>query len=235
MALTGETPDARTRSRFAGAPWWPKACADPCDKAGRPLWPILQIDFAETPRLDPLPSEGILQFFVGGDFLCGLHCDDLTAPEGFGCRFHTDLTQETLDDFSFLREDATVECLSPIADPLSPSGLRFALSAMPIGVGDHRFRALPPLIAEEEAPTDAYFYWLEARLGDLWLGGHPTFAQTDPRRDPRIAQRSDFTLLTFRAIERLSWGDMGSAQFFMTAEDLRARDFSRVVYNWDCH
>lgn len=235
VSLTQESPRGMTQSRFAGAPWWPKAQVYPCDKAGQPLWPILQINFAETPRLDPLPSEGILQFFVGGDFLFGLNCDDLTAPDGFACRFHTDLTQEIQGDFSFLREDATAEYLSPIADPLSPAGLAFALSAMPIGVEDFRFRTLLPQIAEDEDLTDAYFYWLEQSLGDLWLGGHPTFAQTDPRRDPKIAQRSDLTLLTCRATDRLMWGDMGSAQFFMKAEDLRARDFSRVIYNWDCH
>jgi uncharacterized protein YwqG len=106
---------------------------------------------------------------------------------------------------------------------------------MPISLGDLRFRNLLPQIAEDEALADAYFHWLEPRLGDIWLGGHPTFAQTDPRRNENIASRSDFTLLTFRAIPRLGWGDMGAAQCFMTRENLRARDFSRVIYNWDCH
>ena len=31
------------------------------------------------------------------------------------------------------------------------------------------------------------------------------------------------------------WGDMGIANFFIRAEDLLRRDFSRVLYNWDCY
>ena len=30
------------------------------------------------------------------------------------------------------------------------------------------------------------------------------------------------------------WGDCGVANFFISREALRRRDFSRVCYNWDC-
>jgi uncharacterized protein YwqG len=32
----------------------------------------------------------------------------------------------------------------------------------------------------------------------------------------------------------IMWGDSGVANFFIIEEDLKNKDFSRVLYNWDC-
>ncbi len=32
----------------------------------------------------------------------------------------------------------------------------------------------------------------------------------------------------------IMWGDMGVAGFFINYEDLKRKDFSKVLYNWDC-
>ena len=32
----------------------------------------------------------------------------------------------------------------------------------------------------------------------------------------------------------LMWGDMGVGHFFIRASDLERRDFSKVLYDWDC-
>ena len=31
------------------------------------------------------------------------------------------------------------------------------------------------------------------------------------------------------------WGDVGVCKFFIHPQDLAKRDFSKVLYNWDCH
>ena len=31
------------------------------------------------------------------------------------------------------------------------------------------------------------------------------------------------------------WGDVGVCNFFIHPHDLAKRDFSKVLYNWDCH
>ena len=31
------------------------------------------------------------------------------------------------------------------------------------------------------------------------------------------------------------WGDVGVCNFFIHPQDLAKRDFSKVLYNWDCH
>ena len=33
----------------------------------------------------------------------------------------------------------------------------------------------------------------------------------------------------------LMWGDSGVANFFITDEDLKNRNFEDVIYNWDCY
>ena len=44
----------------------------------------------------------------------------------------------------------------------------------------------------------------------------------------------DFALLTVGTTDGVMWGDSGVGQFLIHEDDLRRRDFSRVVYNWDC-
>lgn len=64
------------------------------------------------------------------------------------------------------------------------------------------------------------------------VGGYPDFTQSDPRRP------EDNLTLLFQldsdARLGLLWGDTGTANFFIRPADLRARNFSRVAYNWDC-
>ena len=64
------------------------------------------------------------------------------------------------------------------------------------------------------------------------IGGYAYFTQDDPRRpeDPMLL------LLQLDSDETmdLMWGDMGVGHFFIREKDLLARDFSKVLYDWDC-
>jgi uncharacterized protein YwqG len=62
------------------------------------------------------------------------------------------------------------------------------------------------------------------------LGGYCAFTQDDPRSpdDPM------FSLLQLDSDAHIFWGDTGLGHWFIREPDLRARDFSRVVYYWDC-
>ena len=33
----------------------------------------------------------------------------------------------------------------------------------------------------------------------------------------------------------MMWGDLGVCHFYIHPDDLRRRDFSRVLYNWECY
>ncbi len=36
------------------------------------------------------------------------------------------------------------------------------------------------------------------------------------------------------AEDYILWGDAGVGNFFINREDLKRRDFSKILYNWDC-
>lgn len=62
--------------------------------------------------------------------------------------------------------------------------------------------------------------------------GYPYFTQWDPR-DEEDGRR--ILLLQLDSCDRcVEWGDAGVANFFISPEALERRDFSDVLYNWDC-
>lgn len=77
------------------------------------------------------------------------------------------------------------------------------------------------------------------------VGGFPSFRQTDPRAWPGLEsqrlRRYDTVLFQLDSqhgdgvtAPSIMWGDAGVACFMINGEDLARRDFSRVMYTWDC-
>ena len=82
-------------------------------------------------------------------------------------------------------------------------------------------------------------YYSHVTVHDIaWIGGYAFFTQSDPRE---IAPDEDWLLLleiqSSMTMDQPSvlWGDAGIGAFFIRPEDLRNRDFSRVLYTWDSH
>lgn len=79
------------------------------------------------------------------------------------------------------------------------------------------------------------------------IGGKPIFVQNDPREFEDNLKNYTIDLLTIvsgdvrdpqggedsRTIE-IMWGDMGTANWLITPEQLAARDFSQVLFEWSC-
>lgn len=71
---------------------------------------------------------------------------------------------------------------------------------------------------------------------------YPFFTQYDPRdsMDEDKAEYYDTVLLQIDSYwnenneELILWGDMGVANFFINSEALKNKDFSQVMYSWDC-
>jgi uncharacterized protein YwqG len=63
------------------------------------------------------------------------------------------------------------------------------------------------------------------------IGGYAFFTQTDPRHD----EKEDYILLLqIDSDKEIIWGDIGVANFFIRPADLAKKDFTQVLYNWDC-
>ena len=217
-------------SRIGGMPWWPAARPFPTDGKGVPLLLLAQINFAETPVLDPFPRRGLLQIFIGTDDLYGCNFDAPTLARGFLAVYHPVFEGAHHESHPLAGNIGSI--YSPLEDPLTARALSFAVSSMTIDPGDYRFEKLLPEIAGDDDLAELYFNSLQAPA--LRMGGYPSFTQEDPRAYLGADALGEFSLLTVDTAEGIMWGDSGVAQFFMHEADIIARDFSKVAYNWDC-
>ncbi|EOR02988.1 DUF1963 domain-containing protein [Acinetobacter sp. ANC 3926] len=233
------------QSKIGGQPYLPLDATYPVDSNGNPLALLAQFNFAEIPNLPNFPNQGILQFYIAADDLYGMNFDDQQQQSGFKVLYF----DHVLEDVSQLKQDFSEVLLSE-DDYLPFTGqyaIEFNLTSQPMSLGDFAFA--PKILGVDE------LYDFEDRFegGDFEddfiepydevasasghrLGGYPYFTQTDPRQYNEKVQ--DYVLLfqldTDDAENEIMWGDSGVGNFFIHPEDLKKRDFSKVLYNWDC-
>lgn len=225
-------------SKFAGNPYLPKNIEHPKDTQGKPMKLLAQLNFSELPRLEPMPQEGIVQFFISAeDDVLGIDFDDLTNQANFKVMFHSSVIRDEallVTDFSYMN-DLDVEFF-PIEHEF---GLQFEVKHEPVSLGDFRREELlgaevdlEQEVNEKEELCDVYG---EAFASDGHkVGGYPFFTQTDPRAYSERLQKYDILLLQIDIDDGIMWGDSGVANFFIRAEDLKNLDFTNVIYTWDC-
>lgn len=78
------------------------------------------------------------------------------------------------------------------------------------------------------------------------IGGYPYFTQWDPRDSDVVREMekngNEFIVLfqidtqydRSNKKEQIIFGDCGVMNFFIRKNDLKNKDFSKVLYNWDC-
>lgn len=236
----GLVPKAAAPSQLGGDAWWPdEGLAYPTDADGRGLFLLAQINFDDTPTLDPFPDKGVLQFFIAADDLFGCDFDNPAVQNGFRLAYHASTDCERMMELPTRRHNApdlgrgSLQDYSPLEAPLIPQYLGFATSTMLIDTSDYRFDTMLPEISDDDQLLQAYEDLANRDVPPLRLGGYPTFTQQDPRAYA-TTKLGDFSLLTSDTMDGIMWGDCGVAQFFATADDVRRLDFSRAAYNWDC-
>lgn len=221
-------------SKVGGQPYMPKGAAWPATPEGQPLFFLAQINFADVPALPPFPEKGILQFFINDDDLYGMDFDDGEVQDTFRVVFHPDPVQD---------KNALQTSMPPLRDydemlphhPDESYPLRFERAEEVAGMTDYRFH--------QHFGTDFFqqFGEQEWQIMDDFgkavrpqghkIGGYAYFTQDDPRRpeDPMLLL---FQLDSDEGMD-LMWGDMGVGHFFIREKDMMAKDFSRVLYDWD--
>jgi len=102
------------------------------------------------------------------------------------------------------------------------------------------FERLDDKVAELDEILEEYETETEIGKGHR-IGGWPGFTQSDPRGYAKDDLKRFDTLLFQMDSDwaedesfDIMWGDMGVANFFINAEDLRNLNFENVLYNWDC-
>ena len=91
--------------------------------------------------------------------------------------------------------------------------------------------------ADEERPSVMFYRDIDQRSYHK-LGGHPEFTQQDPRQEHDGFDNYTINLLTMFSEDAEKfvtvWGDQGTANWLITPEQLKNRDFSKVLFEWSC-
>lgn len=226
-----------TGSHFGYYPRLPIGYSYPVDAAGNYLYPLAQINLSQVPQLPGYPTSGYLQFYIGADDLMGIDFDDMRSQKNSRVLFFEESeVQAYQEDFSFLHEVMNVEY--PIVP--KPRTLSFKLKNDYIGLNDIRYQHGPLKIGEWTAEHKEIeneleeFFYDEFSCDGHKVGGYAYFTQYDPRE--HVAGTENYILLLqVDSDDDICWGDVGVANFFIHPDDLARKDFSKVLYSWDCH
>ena len=228
----------------------------------KPLHFIAQLNFGTLPKIEGFPTEGILQFFAGcdGDYSYGMDFDNGCNQNGFRVIYHekvigdvsklynkSDMPEfDSEDDYSPFVGEFLLTAQETIKMPVNEVDFRFWETFLAaynelFGTKIDKIYGEGGLSEVDEPLYNAVFD--ECNVGETRMGGYPFFTQYDPRKNnPELAKH---TVLLFQSDsenggdpnnwdDSVCWGDMGVANFFITPEDLEKRDFSNVLFYWDC-
>jgi uncharacterized protein YwqG len=224
------------QSKFGGYACLPADFEYPKDANGNFMYPLAQINFREVPLLENYPRSGYLQFYISGsDDAYGLDLNDPQSHKNFRVLyFEEHEVEKYMTDFSFL-DDVMQNNQTPVS---GSHALTFSKKVDYVGPGDVRFEEtgfLSAIIEKYPAIEDD----LGEAIYDTFscdghkIGGYACFTQTDPR-SYSDQFRNYILLFQMDSDDKIMWGDVGIANFFIHPDDLAKKDFSKVMYNWDC-
>lgn len=242
-------------SKFGGVPYWNLKEKYPVDSNGEKMMLLAQINFTEA-KLDDdrLPNQGILQFFIAAnDDVYGMDFDEPDSQSNFRIIYHEEIddtvTKEKILALGIpVNTDETLDLeYPPITEELAIS-LNKTITYMGIEVCDFDrifAEVVKDTLGMDIAGESAYSFLgndefdqfcEELNDGGHWMLGYPYFTQYDPRDN---SEYYDTLLLQIDSeqgeeTDYVMWGDCGVANFFINSDALKKRDFSKVMYNWDC-
>lgn len=237
------TPDIIS-SKLGGNPYWPKGSDYP-EYEGVKMSLLAQINFSEINENDMLPKEGILQFFIATNSPCvyGVNFKNPDLQESFKIVYHPCIKKPITINGTKLEECDNSPLHCEVALNIEP-----ALSF--ININDPEFNAIyKDVVARlfnDDNPGEILQFFnneemcaIEQALMFSPKPGHqilgwPKFTEGDPRNEEQ-QQQFNTTLLQLGSQfadegELLMWGDMGTAQFFISHNNLKNLDFSSVFY-----
>jgi uncharacterized protein YwqG len=223
------------QSKFGHYPQMPADFEYPRGSDGNYLYPLAQINFRESPPLAGYPASGFLQFYISvTDEAYGMDFTDGRSQKNSRVLYFEEHEVENhKTDFSFLH-DIIKSDMSPV---YKPHALTFSAKEQYFGMGDIHYEAITGKIIngicskypEIEDELMESLYDAPGSNGHK-IGGYAYFTQSDPRED----DDDSIVLLQIDSDTEIMWGDVGVANFFIHPDDLAKKDFSKVLYNWDC-
>lgn len=245
-------------SKIGGLPYWDTEKEYPVDSSGNKMLLLAQLNLDRLKTDDRLPDKGMLQFFIGQIETYGFDFEE--APDvqkNFRVVYYENI------DYSVTKEkiaELNIPCHSdPGMEEYTPICKEVVFDVEKIEsymFNDYAFTKLYHEIIKEkfdyECSEDETLYDLlnnddfdkvadKLSKEGSQIFGYPFFTQEDPREYDEALQRYDTLLFQLDTEENketgedyVMWGDCGVGNFFINSEDLKNRDFSKVLYNWDC-
>lgn len=248
----GSRPDI-FESKFGGVPYWDFKKDYPADKQGKPMMMIAQINFTNACLEDSrLPEQGLLQFFISSeDDLFGADFDEMDVQHNFRVIYHETIDYSvTKEQVASLGIPVCTEDGAEYSPVFKEAAVTIEKTTAYLGTEVNGFyelfrdtvkelfnEELGNRLVSEYLNDDDWDYLYEAlsAQGHRILG-YPYFTQSDPREDMEyfdtLLFQMDSDMLGME--DYVLWGDCGVGNFFMNSRALAARDFSRVLYSWDC-
>ncbi len=234
-------------SKIGGLPYLDKSSNLLLDDEGDPMYLLAQINFEELPTNTTYPKKGLLQFYIKADNMYGLEMEDKQNL----CQNHKVIFIENIDKTITKDEIKSKYILDKekyYELPLLPDvslKMNFILSKEFGNSGDIYFENYLIRRYNEifNAEIDNFYDLSNAEIDYITdemyelktkISGYAGFTQDDVRE----YGYTDYEVLLLQIDSEqdyIMWGDCGIANFFITKEDLERKDFSKVLYNWDCY
>ena len=229
-------------SKFGGTPYLPPGFAYPKNEDG-PFCLLAQLNFEQLPKLPDFPQTGILQIFIADNDQLGRSHGLLTSQSDFRVVYHDKIIRDEsmleappitgYDYDTFPLEEELVLHGELEQSFISTDDFRFGREALSLynkiySANETRFLNLPNDIG--------YVVSELSNSNGHHIGGYPVFTQRDPREDDVQYENHTVLLMQIDSDRKsgILFGNSGEANFFITPEQLKARDFSNVLYTWDC-
>lgn len=229
IGLTGED----TNSRFGG----PALGKAPIDSQGKEMKLLCGIDCSEVHGLANFPESGWLLFYIADNEFYGADFENPTMQKDFRVIYSP--------------EAVLAEGNTPVLSGIFPVQKRYNIAFTPdicsMNYCDYRFNdKLNKHLTKYELP--AFDELDEDTQEDITkqfitvghsLYGTPMFAQYDPRESEEYQKYDTLLLQVFthhtQNETKIQIGDEGAIQFFIPGENLKNKDFSDILYWWDCY
>lgn len=232
-------------SKIGGVPFIPQGGKYPVHTDnGKRLHFLMQLNFSEAPHLQGYPENGILQFFIANDGNYGVNWADPQCQNSWRVLYHADITCPMPIE--------AVKKLMPVVEgnsstlPFALPGQAFTLEFMeeviPLDAEDLELSLLENEAVQNLLPDELKGKSLSNLPDDLIVEILCTLDESKSRLGGYARgyeMLKDYVPLLRITSEKedqecyLKWGENGIANFFIHPDDLKKRDFSKVLYNWD--
>lgn len=223
------------KSKFGGLPYWPEHFPY-VKKDGKFGKMMAQINFEQLSKvyqIPDFPTTGILQlFFPYQDDMWGLTFDGEPSPNYAFYHENTELPQSS--DKNLIKIAKDMEGLP--SEEILYFNLRKDTNTL-THIDEYQYRRN----FGNETYED-YIYDLDDSDDDessngSRFGGFAFFTQSDPRYEGSgLTLDEDWILLLqLDTDDNIMWGDAGVGNWFIRRKDLKNRDFSKILFNWDCY